>query len=170
MGWNGINIDANPDAIAEFNKYRDRDINISCGVSDEYGELDYYYFGEQASINTFCKEQAETFEKKFNTKISEIKKMPVQPINNILEKYCSKDQSIDFITLDVEGFEMKILKSLDFTKYAPDYFLVEDLETKGKNIEIFKKTILYNFLKGKGYNVVGKTHLTYLFQKENILS
>ena len=169
IGWNGINIDANPASIVEFNKSRERDINISCGVSDEYGELDYYYFGEGYTINTFNKEQAHEFEKVFNKKVIEIKKIPVEPINKILEKHCTVGQHIDFITIDVEGFEMRILQSFDFGKYAPDYFLVEDLEYQNKNIQAFKKGVLYKFLKSKGYNVVGKTrHLTYLFQKENI--
>jgi FkbM family methyltransferase len=169
IGWNGINIDANPASLVEFNKSRDRDINISCGVSDEYGELDYYYFGENDTINTFNKEQANEFEKLYNKKVAEIKKIPVEPINKILEKHCASDQHIDFITIDVEGFEMRILQSFDFQKYAPDYFLVEDLEHQNKSLQEFKTGVLYKFLKSKGYNVVGKTkRLTYLFQKENI--
>ncbi len=31
-GWNGINIDAMPKSMELFNKYRNRDINIECGV------------------------------------------------------------------------------------------------------------------------------------------
>ena len=168
IGWNGINIDANENSINEFNKYRARDINVCCGVSDEYGELDFYCFGDQSTINTLDKRQAKAFEVEFKTKIKEIKKVPVQPINNILEKYCTIGQHIDLITIDVEGFEMRILRSLDFIKYAPDYFLIEDLDNRNKNYEKFKDGCLYKFMKNKGYNAIGKTDLTYLFQKENI--
>jgi hypothetical protein len=167
QGWNGINIDANSSSIIEFDKSRCRDINVLCGVSDEYGELDYYYFGEHDTINTLDKEQAYAFEKEFKRKIQTIKKMPVQPINAILDKHCPAGQHIDFITIDVEGFEIKILKSLDFMKYGPDYFLIEALDNRDGNIEGFKQTTLYRLLKDKGYEVIGKTPLTYLFIKKD---
>jgi FkbM family methyltransferase len=162
-GWNGINIDANPISIKDFNEMRKRDINIESGVSDEYGELEYYYFGETSTINTFDKKQAKSFEGEFGTKVKEIKKVKVQPINDILEKYLPQGQHIDFLTIDVESFEIRILKSFDFEKYAPDFILVEDLNYK--NYVSFQKSHLRIFLKEKGYVAVGKTDLTILFKR-----
>jgi FkbM family methyltransferase len=164
-GWNGINIDANPNSIEEFNKERKRDINIESGISDQYGELEYYYFGKTSTMNTFDKNLAEEFTKKYDLKIEEIKKVKVQPINAILDEYISKGQHIDFITIDVEGFEMKILQSLDFSKYSPEYFLLEDLNFASKGFKLMQKSALYRFLKEKGYMAVGTTSLTILFKK-----
>ena len=165
-GWNGINIDANPYSIEEFNKERQRDINIESGVSDQYGELEYYYFGKNSTINTFDKNHALNMEKIHDTKIKEIKRIKVQPINAILERYVPKGQYIDFMTIDVEGYDLKILRSLDFSKYSPGYFLLEDLEATNKGFEVIEKTPLSRFLKEKGYKAVGATHLTILFKKE----
>jgi FkbM family methyltransferase len=166
-GWCGINIDANPVSIKEFNKIRERDINIESGVSDEQSELEYYYFGETSMLNSFSKEQAKAFEKKFNTTIKEIKKIKVRSINDILEENfppaTGEGVHIDFITLDVEGFEMNVLKSFDFSKYAPDFFLVEDLGYK--TFKKFKTSPLYILLKDNGYVAVGKTSITVLFKK-----
>ncbi|MDR2112592.1 MAG: FkbM family methyltransferase [Candidatus Accumulibacter sp.] len=164
-GWNGMNIDANPSAIKEFNRLRTRDINIESGVSDEHGELEYYYFGDESSINSFSRKQAEEFVSKFGTPIRKIMKIKVLPINDILHDNLPAGQHIDFITLDVEGFEMRILKSLDFEKYSPDYFLVEDLDFAGKGFMEFKSSPLNSFLNEKGYTAVGKTNLTILFKK-----
>jgi FkbM family methyltransferase len=172
MGWNGINIDANPDSIAEFNNHRSRDINISCGVSDEYGELNYYCFGtvntfdSVSGSNTFDKKRAEELGKKYNIKIREIKKIQMMPLNDILKKHLVEKQHIDFITIDIECFEMRVLQSFDFTKYAPDYFLIEYIHYQNKNFNKFKLSVLYNFMRSKGYNAVGKTRLTYIFKKE----
>jgi FkbM family methyltransferase len=164
-GWRGINIDANPHSIKEFNKERSNDINIESGVSENDGELEYYYFGENDTINTFDKILAKQFEIQYDRKIKEIQKIKVEPINSILEKYLPKGQHIDLMTIDVEGFELRIVESLDFEKYSPDYFLLEDLDFANKPFCEMGKSRLYQFLNLKGYMCVGATHLTMLFMK-----
>jgi hypothetical protein len=52
MGWNGINIDAMPGSMKEFDKYRGRDINLELGVAKQEGILNSYVFNEPA-LNTF---------------------------------------------------------------------------------------------------------------------
>jgi FkbM family methyltransferase len=167
-GWRGINIDANPHSIILFNKKRKRDINILSGVSDKDGEMNYYYYwNETASRNTFDEE----LYKKWSDggmKLKEIKKIKVKTINEILDKYLLEGQRIDFVTIDVEGFEMKILSTYNFKKYAPTYFLIEDLVYEDEDIDFmtFSGRPLYKFMKGKGYSVIGKTRYTILFKKD----
>ena len=165
-GWRGINIDANPHSIQELNKERKRDINVESGVSDQYGELEYYFFDDLDSRNSFDKKTVEEFEKNQDgTKIKEVKKIKVQPINAILEEYLPKGQHIDFMTIDVEGLELKILKSLDFSKYSPDYFLLEDLEFAKKGFEEINKSPLSCFLKEKGYEPIAVARDTTLLYR-----
>jgi len=52
-GWRGINIEPNPYSIKAFNRIKKRDINLNIGVSDEVGNLDYYFLGENDTSNTF---------------------------------------------------------------------------------------------------------------------
>jgi len=165
-GWSGINIDASPSSIEKFNEMRKRDINIETGVSDDYGELEYYSFDEDSSLNTFDRKNAKKHEDTYNIKVMEIKKVQVQPINVILGKHLTIGQHIDFMTIDVEGFELRILKSLDFNKYAPDYFLLEDLEIAPKGFDEIERSPISVFLKTKGYNVVGAVDWTILYKKE----
>jgi len=161
-GWNGINIDANPDSIALFNKHRQRDININAGVSDKCGELEYYSFYEPA-INSFDKELSEDRIKN-GMKLKQKSLVKIYPINQLLEKYLPTGQHITFMTIDVEGYEMKILQSLDFQKYAPDYLITEDLDSQYDDFMEFRNSPLYIFLKSKGYIVIAKTRLSILFQ------
>ena len=165
-GWHGINIDANPASITLFNKKRKRDINILSGVSDTNGEMNYYYWGEGSAMNTFSEE----FYKKWSAdglKLKEIKKVQMQPINAILDKYVPEGQPIDFVTLDVEGFEMKILTTYNFEKYAPEYFLIEDHDFANAYTDFmtFSESPLYKFMSQKGYIVIAKTLLTIVFKK-----
>jgi hypothetical protein len=99
--------------------------------------------------------------------------IPVQvyPINDLLEKYLPRISGggalrhIDFISIDVEGFELRILKALDFEKYAPDYFLIEDLDTRNQDIMEYRTSEIYLLLKEKGYALVAKTLWTNIFKK-----
>jgi hypothetical protein len=36
-----------------FNKIRKRDINVETGVSNEYGELEFLFFGPTSTVNRF---------------------------------------------------------------------------------------------------------------------
>jgi len=165
-GWNGINIDPNPVSIKIFNKKRKRDINLNYGVADKNSELDFYFFGEKSTRNTFDKI---TYENECESNKNDVKilKINVMTINNILDKYTTNNQHIDFMNIDVENYEMKILETLNFEKYGPDYLLVEDLTFKDSNIDFmeFNKSPLFQIMKLKGYIVAAKTQYTILFKK-----
>lgn len=42
-GWRGINIDAMPNSMRLFNRFRPRDINLECGISKGGGAYDVLY-------------------------------------------------------------------------------------------------------------------------------
>ena len=75
-------------------------------------------------------------------------------MNIIGYKYLHKNQKIDFITIDVDGFDLNVLKSNDWNKYKPKIIVIEALKTS--NIEDLYKTELFVFLKTKGYEVILK--------------
>lgn len=49
--------------------------------------------------------------------------VPARTLTSILDEL--KVSTIDFLSLDVEGFELDVLKGLDFIKYRPKYILIE---------------------------------------------
>ena len=69
--------------------------------------------------------------------------------------------NIDILSIDVEGFELKVLKGLNFNKYKPKIIIVEFLDLEAIKWEIpynnFDKIIksdLYKFIISKDYNFV----------------
>lgn len=50
-------------------------------------------------------------------------KVPTRTLTSILDE--CQVQDIDLLSLDVEGFELNVLKGLDFNKYRPKHILVE---------------------------------------------
>ena len=53
--------------------------------------------------------------------------VPARTLTSILNEY--DVTSIDFLSLDVEGYETNVLKGIDFEKYRPNFMLVEALDS-----------------------------------------
>lgn len=163
-GWRGINIDAMPGSMNAFNIERPKDINLELGVSKERGELVYYMFNEPA-LNTFSIIEAKKKDGLRDYKIIEKKNVLTYPLKEILNKHLTEHNKIDFMTIDVEGFDLEVVESNDWEKYRPYLVLVEDLE-KYKLSELSLKSDLYKVLIAKEYQLVAKTFNT-LFFKDN---
>jgi len=163
-GWRGINIDATPGSMELFNKIRPNDINIEAGISNVRGLLKYYSF-EEPALNSFSREISEE-RMKNGYKLKEIVKIETFPINDILSNYVPKGRLIDFITIDIEGLELKVLESLDFQKFAPKFFLIEELEFVGRDFTEIKNSSICKFLYNKNYFPVAKTMRTTIYRKK----
>lgn len=159
-GWRGINIDPFPGIKSKFDTVRPFDINIECGVDEKKSVLDYYMFNEPA-LNTFSLEEANLKNNKHGYFLVNKKQIPVDTLTNILDLNIPGNIEIDFLSIDVEGLDLRVLKSLDFSKYSPKMVLVEVLLTE--SIENFFTTDIYNFMKNKNYNFYMKTFNTIFF-------
>ena len=144
-GWNGINIDLDRKNIDLFNLSRPNDINLNYAISDKEGETDFYFYHESSPINTLNKKVKE-YQK---AKISEIKKINTFTLNNVFKKI-NFDKDIDYLNIDVEGYEDKVLSGFDINKYKPSVVSVEYLDLKMKKLE-FKNNNLDNLLNSNIY-------------------
>ena len=163
-GWKGINIDAMPNSMSLFNKLRPRDINLEIPVSDKKQKLTYYMFNEPA-LNGFSKELAEKRASKNGYKIISVKDMETSTLEEILEKHLPHGQEIDFMSIDVEGLDLQVLKSNNWKRFRPKFVLVEIL---GSSINDIANSKEYKYLSGVGYEVFAKTVSTVIFRREDI--
>jgi FkbM family methyltransferase len=159
LGWSGINIEPNPEAIGAFNSARTRDINLQFGVSDIEGTLTYYQFDEPA-LNTFDYEVVMSRLAKTPRKLMASSQIGVKRLDMILAEYLPKNTSIDFMTIDVEGFDFAVLKSNNWELYKPKCVLVEIL---GTPLEAVMEGEIYQFMKNQKYVLLAKTYNTLFF-------
>jgi len=141
-----------------FDRIRPRDINIETGVSDVAGNLDFHLF-ELSVYNTFDRELAKQFAKA--SKPIGIRQLPVQRLDMLLAKHLPEGQPIDLLTIDVEGLELNVLKSLDWQRYRPLLVALEVLEydlTKGP-----EQAAPAAFMLEKRYRFLAKTENTLFF-------
>ncbi len=166
-GWEGINIDVNQFSIDLFNFLRPNDLNLQVAVSNKEGDILFFYQKKFSQLNTTDKKIAEeNFQGNFQQR-----KVKCQTIKYILDNSKYKNKKIDFLNIDVEGSEMKVLETLNFKIYDPSLICIEilgyrDLSSEKREIEI-KNNKIYKFLVDRGYKKIwsGSSYCSHLFTK-----
>lgn len=166
LGWRGINLDAMPGSMKLFKKIRPRDINLEVAISDKKQVLTYYAFNESA-LNGFSRELSLERDKKESCKVVFKREIKTETLSDTLDKYLPDGQSIDFMSVDVEGLDLEVLKSNNWVKYIPSYILVEILDNNWRDV---MSNEICDFLHDKGYEIVAKTRDTALFMLKGIKS
>lgn len=163
LGWRGVNIDPLPGVKQLFDKYRPGDLNIEIGVDINANKVSYYMFNHPA-YNTFSKEIAD-LRVKNNLEIQDIKQLNVKPLSEILEECLNPSQEIDFMNIDVEGFDLKVLKSNDWEKFKPKVLVYEELSTY--EYEKLLESPIYIFLIELGYSFYTRVYNSIFFKLQD---
>lgn len=158
-GAKGVNIDANPAAIENFIVTRPTDINLNIGIGKSEGEFDFYIM-EDAALNTFSLEEKTSLEKMSN-RLKEVKKIKMVPVNNVLKEYFD-NRSPDLISIDAEGVDFDIVKSLDFNKYAPKVICIESINYTPDGTGT-KRLDLCKFIEQVGFFEYANTNINSIF-------
>ena len=153
--WNGINIDTSQFSIDLFNHMRPDDLNYNCAISNKNEIISLFYQKELSQLSTTDKDQAETV---FQGHIKE-KSIQAFTLDEILNRDKFKDVKIDFLDIDVEGTDLKVLEGLSFDKFKPELVCVE---IHAKEI---KKSDIYKFLVNKNYELLWSGVFSHIFKR-----
>src|SRR5688572_22971052 len=119
-GWRGINIEPACSYYERLCAARPLDTNLPVAVADIEGDLTFYEIPE-TGLSTLDVETAQKH-RAAGWAVTE-KKLPVLPLDKILEKYVNGP--IHFLKIDVEGSEKKVLHGLDLSRWRPWILVIE---------------------------------------------
>jgi|LakMenE01Jun11ns_1017448.scaffolds.fasta_scaffold9948728_5 FkbM family methyltransferase len=151
-GWKGICIDPNPKMKELFEKKRKTDIfvNKAIGTNDEI--LTYYLLEDQySSMNTL--DYSFIQQHHLEDKIVEKKEVQTISLKSVLEQHISPGERIDFLDIDVEGFDLMVLASNDWEKFRPKVILIETDQSLSNDIS----SEITLFLSNHQYALIGKS-------------
>ena len=137
--WNGINIDTSEFSIDLFNFIRPKDLNYNCAISNKNEIIKLFYQKKLSQLSTTEIDQAKIVFQ------GDIKETEIQAftLDEILNRDKYKNFKIDFLDIDVEGADLKVLEGLSFEIYKPELVCVEIHEKE------IKQSVIYNFLINK---------------------
>jgi FkbM family methyltransferase len=133
LGWQGVLIEAIPELYEMCRRQRRKAHVYNCAlVAKDYGESAIeIHFANLMSVVEGSRKNYEAQAKHIadglrvqNLAESYTVRVPARTLESILDEF-SHPLKIDFFSLDVEGYELNVLKGLNLEKYRPKYILVE---------------------------------------------
>lgn len=159
QGWRGVNIDASLGSMEPFRQKRPRDINLERAVHDTVCELPFYCFAESA-LNTFDAALAR-FYQSHGWQLVQVRTLVTVPLHQLLRDWLPPGQVIDFLTVDVEGSDLAVLRSNNWERFRPRLVLAEDLQAR--RWDRCGESPLARFLASSNYEPIAKTLNTVVF-------
>jgi FkbM family methyltransferase len=163
-GSTGVCVEANQTLIPEIARVRPRDTILNLGVSiNGSAEADFYVFDPKA-ISTFDKAEADRRAASGTYKLTEIIKVRLVDINTILRD--NFERCPDLLSIDIEGLDLSVLRTLDFERYPIPIICVETCRYSENHVRP-KDLSVAAFLTGKSYETYADTYVNTIFVKKD---
>jgi len=160
-GWTGINIEPDSTQYSGFLASRSKDINLNIGVGSKTGTLTYYCMNPK-TLSTFSSLQARSYVRQ-GFRLVEKTKIPIRTLSAVFRKYVNHIH-IDFMSVDVEGFEMDVLKSNDWKTFRPGFICIELSFRDSDPRETRRKRAIIRYMRRIGYEFRTNTILNYIYE------
>jgi len=121
LGWSGINIEPHPAFFKALQHDRPRDTNLNCGAGAMSGEAMFVELPtrEWSSFDDVARTDAVA-----RGEVIVERPTSILTLNEIIERH-GGGRTIDFLKIDVEGWERQVLQGLDLTRHRPAVMVVE---------------------------------------------
>ncbi len=162
-GWRGVNIDIDEVKIEGFRMIRPKDTNVCNAVSDTEGEVTYWtngFYSPTVSLSEDFTKGERVQKHRYVAKTTQARSLTA-----ILDDTPYRDQTIDLLTVDVEGHDYQVLRSLDFERYSPTIIAVETQEADFAKVQAEET---FRFLSEQGYELVNWVGMTLVFKREKV--
>lgn len=122
MGWRGINVEPVELWHNQLVASRPRDANLLAGLGEQEGLIDFYDVSSEASEeSTFSPEVADGLRSRGLS--PHVRRVSVTTLAAICRQHL--EGQFDFLKVDVEGFELEVLRGGDWGTYRPLVAVIE---------------------------------------------
>jgi FkbM family methyltransferase len=157
-GWRGINIEPNPEYFQRLQRDRTRDINLRLALGETDQECQTFTILKGSGISTLRSLSVDYLE---NLEARGYLREPVEVSTVTLASVCRdhvpEGTEIDFLKVDVEGWETEVLRGHDWDRWRPKVLVIEAVtpmdfdEQSGRDVFIDTSSEWEPFVVKQGY-------------------
>lgn len=162
-GGSGVCIEPNPIMFKKLKKFRKNDIILNIGIGGKSKTKESFYIRQYDALSSFSKKISDDkyISNSKNQKIKSKVMIPMISINAILNRYFN-ELPPNLVTIDTEGYELKILQAINISKFRPEVFCIETITYSEEKKEKKNQPII-DFMISKGYFLYGDTYINSIF-------
>jgi len=157
LGWDGVCIEPNPTVFKELQANRKCEC-VQKAVADRTGKAEFMQLPVADMLSGLVDDLNDRALDNIKQNIGDAEPTIIEVELDTFENIV-KQTEIDYLSLDTEGNEMKILESIDFTKYDIKVMTIENNEYDNR---------FYDFLTSRGYNALGRLGCDEIYYKHGI--
>jgi FkbM family methyltransferase len=158
LGMNGIIVEANPALIADLKKGRPRDVIVHAAVHDSDAGTARLSVSKLSEMSSLDRSMVLWWG---DGSVGEagLIEVPATRINRIVRDHM-QNKAPCFMSIDVEGLDLRLLKDFDFERYRPWIVQVEytdNFQPPGNSKEIIA------WMRAAGYTLAARTNANLIF-------
>jgi FkbM family methyltransferase len=162
-GWNGLLVDGNRDLIEACRRERPADCAVCCLLGEADGEGEIAIYDEHALSSAVATHNER---RRGEARLLETRKVPIRTLTSLLEEHRAPND-IAFLSIDVEGMDLMVLRGLDFGRFRPRLIAVEDATFDPLDP---RQSAIAGLLTGHGYRLHSHVHPTLFFVDGHVMS
>jgi hypothetical protein len=156
-GWTGICIDPIKLNMHLFRSLRPKDIFMNVLIGSEVAIMNFWEFVPY-EYSTVVAEIAETILADPQVKLKKVHKKSVKPLRDFAPHITPMNASL--LSIDVEGYDLEVLKSNDWERFRPRVICVEEWESHKTNNDT---SYISAYLSTYGYQKVAETTVSKIY-------
>lgn len=152
-GWRGITVEPDPRLCSRLVADRPSDVNLNLGVGSCNGRLAFYRL-DPDTLSTFDRTACEqSLREVCGAQLLDVSTIEVATLEAICRSHLRPDQTVDLLSIDVEGGELAVLAGNDWRIWRPTVVLIE-VNRAGPLIVDFMASVDYDFVWCNGTNAL----------------
>jgi FkbM family methyltransferase len=163
QGARGVNVEPDPSLCAGLRRARKRDVNLNIGIGPQEAELDFFLMSVP-TLNTFSAAEARKYVEQYGMRIVDTRRIKVQTFAQAVDTHLARTP--DLVSLDVEGLELDILRSIDFSRHRPHAFCIETISYAGDDGSGVKNPEIHALMLQSGYRLYADTYINSVYVAE----
>jgi len=157
QGGRGILVEPDPYLAKVLSRARPKDVVIQKGVHVEGLDYANFFIMEPPTLNTFSEVEMERYVSMGHL-LRKTETVALENVNAIL----SMSPALDFMTIDIEGMDAEVLRSIDWHTHRPTCICVETLTYEKNNVPR-KITEINDYMIKQGYMLYADTYINSIF-------